>query len=86
MAERQNPGDRNLVGARIRAIRIQRGKTQRELIECLNTNGLEMSTSILSRIELQLRPVRDYELYLIAKSLEVSVNELYPKLDRKTDK
>lgn len=69
-------GDKNISGARIEAIRKERGIKQVEMIESLAIQGIEMTSSGLSKIEGQHRGINDFELLAIANTLNVSVDYL----------
>ncbi|WP_426334329.1 helix-turn-helix domain-containing protein [Paenibacillus silvae] len=77
MKHRQEPpGDKNIIGSRVVAIRKSKGIKQREFLARLQTLGLDISQTSLSRLEGQYRLVQDYEVVVIAKALEVSVGYL----------
>lgn len=77
MKHRQEPpGDKNIIGSRVVAIRKSKGIKQREFLARLQTLGLDISQTSLSRLEGQYRLVQDYEVLVIAKALEVSVGYL----------
>ncbi|MDQ0170589.1 helix-turn-helix domain-containing protein [Paenibacillus tundrae] len=77
MKHRQEPpGDKNIIGSRVVAIRKSKGIKQREFLARLQTLGLDISQTSLSRLEGQYRLVQDYEVVEIAKALEVSVGYL----------
>lgn len=77
MKHRQDPpGDKNIIGSRVVAIRNSKGIKQREFLARLQTLGLDISQTSLSRLEGQYRLVQDYEVVVIAKALEVSVGYL----------
>ena len=67
-------GDRNLVGARVTKLRLERGMKQNELLARLQTKGIEISSPALSLLEGQKRPVTDFELNALADILDVSVD------------
>ncbi len=73
---KQALGDKNIVGSKIEARRVQMGMKQRELLEELIRKGVELNASGLSKIEGQVRSVCDYELKAIAEVLQTDVNEL----------
>ncbi len=58
-----------------RAMRIPKME-QQELLAKLQVEGLDISQSILSKIENGKRPVYDIELKIFAKVLGVSINWL----------
>ncbi|MDR6726941.1 transcriptional regulator with XRE-family HTH domain [Paenibacillus amylolyticus] len=77
MKHRQDPpGDKNIIGSRVVSIRKSKGIKQREFLARLQTLGLDISQTSLSRLEGQYRLVQDYEVVMIAKALEVSVGDL----------
>ncbi|MDT9722797.1 helix-turn-helix transcriptional regulator [Paenibacillus sp. ClWae2A] len=77
MKHRQEPpGDKNIIGSRVVTIRKSKGIKQREFLARLQTLGLDISQTSLSRLEGQYRLVQDYEVVMIAKALEVSVGYL----------
>jgi transcriptional regulator with XRE-family HTH domain len=77
MKHRQEPpGDKNIIGSRVVAIRKNKGIKQREFLARLQTLGLDISQTSLSRLEGQYRLVQDYEVVMIARALEVSVGYL----------
>ncbi|ETT51573.1 helix-turn-helix domain-containing protein [Paenibacillus sp. FSL H7-689] len=77
MKHRQEPpGDKNIIGSRVVAIRKSKGIKQREFLAKLQTLGLDISQTSLSRLEGQYRLVQDYEVVMISKALEVSVGYL----------
>ena len=77
MKPRKNPlGDKNIVGKRVVAIRKQRDIKQKELLAWLQTMGMDISGTSLSRLEGQQWLVQDYEVVILAKALNVTVTYL----------
>lgn len=70
------PGTKNIIGNKVTAIRKAQGMKQKEFLARLQTLGLDISPTSLSRLEGQDRLVQDYEVLIIAKALEISVGEL----------
>lgn len=70
---------KNLVGARIRKIRLGMKKplTQEDLAGKVAALGVLLDRSAISRIESQDRYVMDYEAVAIAKALKVPVADLF---------
>jgi len=58
------------------AIRKEKGIKQKDFLAKLQTLGLDISPTSLSRLEGQYRLVQDYEVVAIAKALGISVGEL----------
>ncbi len=69
----QELGNRNIVGAKIEKRRKEIGMKQKELLELLQQNGVDLNASGLSKMEGQIRSVLDYELVALSKVLNVSV-------------
>jgi len=73
---KEPPGDKNIIGTRVVAIRKAKRMKQKEFLARLQTVGLDISPTSLSRLEGQYRLVQDYEVVAIAKALNISVREL----------
>jgi transcriptional regulator with XRE-family HTH domain len=73
---KQALGNRNMVGARVEAVRKSQGMKQKELLAQLQVNGIDMNASGLSKLEGQLRSVTDFELAALSKILGVSIDWL----------
>ncbi len=67
----------NVIGPRVREIREFKGWTQDELAARCNLLGWSISRGTLGKIEARVRRITDSEVALLAKALEVDVNELY---------
>lgn len=72
----QELGNKNIIGARIEQERKKKNIKQKELLHLLQLQGVDISSSALSKIEGQLRLVTDIELVALAKSLKVSAEYL----------
>ena len=73
----------SITGQKIRIARAMRipKMEQQELLAKLQVEGLDISQSILSKIENGKRPVYDIELKTFAKVLDVSVDWLLGEMD-----
>lgn len=71
---------KNLIGSRLRALRRERGLTQKALAERLQLDGLEVTDLTILRIENGSRFVPDYEVKVLAKVLGVSYEDLLGEL------
>ena len=69
---------KNIIGRRVREARKKAKPliTQLDLVARLQTEGLSVDQSALSKIESGLRPVSDIEVIAFAKALKVSVEWL----------
>ena len=62
-------GKKNLSGPRIREARLRRGLSQAELAARMQVAGVEIERDSISRVEIGLRFVPDYELPVYAQVL-----------------
>ena len=68
----------NMVGGRVKELRIKRKLSQQALSDKLETLAVYICRGSISRIEDKRRTVTDIELYGLAKILETSVEDLFP--------
>ena len=70
---------KNIVGRRVRQARREAKSqiTQLELVARLQSLGLSIDQSALSKIENEQRPVTDVEIKALAEALKVSVSWLF---------
>lgn len=77
MKPRQDvPGSKNIIGQKIVAMRKAKHIKQKDFLSKLQTLGMDISATSLSRLEGQYRLVQDYEVVILARALEISVAEL----------
>lgn len=77
MKPRSEPlGGKNIIGAKIAAIRKARHIKQKEFLARLQTLGMDISATSLSRLEGEHRLVQDFEVVILAKALDITVEEL----------
>lgn len=69
----------NMVGAKVRQLRIAKGMSQQALSNKLETLAVYICRGSISRIEDMQRTVTDIELYGLAEVLGVSVDELFDR-------
>lgn len=69
----------NMVGPRIKQLRLEKGKTQKTLAERLEILAVYVCRGSISRIEEQKRTITDIELIGIAEVLQVDISELFKK-------
>ena len=63
---------KNIIGKKVRELRLQKGLTQDQLAAKLELNEVKIDRIVISRIESGNRFVSDYELLEIAKALDVN--------------
>lgn len=69
-------GNKNLCGAKIEALRKERGMKQTELISRMQLMGVDINPSSFSKLEGQRRIATDIEILAISRILKVTVDEL----------
>ena len=70
-------GSKNLVGKNIERLRKERGIKQKDFIAQMQTLGCDINPTSYSKLEGQVRSATDKEIYVIAKILEISMEELF---------
>lgn len=73
------PGTKNIVGAKVLAIRKERGMKQKDLLHELQNTGMDISATSLSRLEGQYRLVQDFEVLTLSEVLGITVQDLLCK-------
>lgn len=68
--------DKNLIGAKITALRKEKGIKQKDLLAMLQIRGIDINPSSLSKLEGQTRPVTDIELKALSELFNVSADDL----------
>jgi len=72
----------NVVGLNIKKYREANNISQRELSNKLSLYGIDLYHSDISRIESLQLFVRDYELKIICKILNIKLEQLYENTDK----
>ncbi len=70
-------GDKNIVGKNIERIRKSRGIKQKDFIARMQIMGYDINPTSYSKLEGQLRSATDKEIFVIAKILEINMEELF---------
>lgn len=78
---KQQYGDANLVGRNIEQLRKQKGIKQKDFIAKMQTMGCDINPTSYSKLEGQVRSATDKEIFVIAKILNVAMEELFEKAD-----
>ena len=69
-------GQKNICGARLKAVRRARGLSQEQLAAKLQLMGIGIERDSVSRMELGTRFIADYELMALCRILDVTPDEL----------
>lgn len=75
----RNERAQNIIGLKVRSIRMAKGWTQSDLARQCQLKGFDISRTGISQIEGVFRKVSDHEMVLIVKALRVPISELIPK-------
>ena len=68
---------KNMVGAKVRKLRLEKHMTQQELSDKLEVLAIYICRGSISRIEDQTRTVTDLELYGLSQILDIPVEEFF---------
>ena len=70
-------GNANIVGKNIERLRKEKGFKQKDFIAQIHVIGCDINSTSYSKLEGQVRSVNDREIYIIAKILNVRMEELF---------
>jgi transcriptional regulator with XRE-family HTH domain len=76
---------KNVVGRQVGRIRSNRGWSQAELARELQKAGWDLSRSEVSKIEMRIREVKDWQMMLLVLVLKMPHDSFYPRLDPKAE-
>lgn len=68
---------KNMIGAKVRRLRLEKHMTQQELSDKLEILAIYICRGSISRIEDQTRTVTDLELYGLSQVLDTPVEEFF---------
>ena len=69
--------DMNMIGGRVRALRLERGWSQQTLSDRLEVLAIYICRGSISRIEDKRRTVTDIEIYGLSQVLGVPIESLF---------
>ncbi len=72
---------KNVVGRQVGKIRSGRGWSQAQLAIELQKAGWDLSRSGVSKIEMRIREVKDWQMLVLVHVLEMPHDAFYPRLD-----
>ncbi len=76
-----NYGTKNIVGKKIETLRKERNISQKDFIARLQVAGLDINPTSYSKLEGQVRIATDKEIYVIAKVLNVPLEEIFNEIN-----
>lgn len=74
---KQQYGNKNLVGKNIEKLRKKHGIKQKDFVAQMQLWGCDINPTSFSKLEGQLRSANDQEIFVIAKILNVKMEDLY---------
>jgi ribosome-binding protein aMBF1 (putative translation factor) len=74
---------KNVVGREVGRIRSNRGWSQADLARELQKAGWDISRSEISKIEMRIREVKDWQMMLFVHLLQTPHESFYPRLNPK---
>ena len=74
---KQSYGSANMVGKNIERLRKERGIKQKDFIARIQTMGCDMNPTSYSKLEGQVRSATDKEIFVIAKILNIKMEDLF---------
>ena len=81
MARIIDGSEMNMIGARVRQLRMERGLSQQKLSDKLEVLAIYICRGSISRIEERRRTVTDIELYGLSQVLGVPIESLFEEKD-----
>ncbi len=76
---------RNLTGQQIQTFRRNQKWSQSKLAGVIRTMGAPMTREIIANLETRRTRVKDYDLVLVAKALQIPMDSLFPEEAKKTN-
>ena len=70
-------GEANMVGRNIERLRKTKNIKQKDFVSRMQTMGCDINPTSYSKLEGQVRIATDKEIYVIAKILNISVDDLF---------
>ena len=70
-------GKFNMIGKNVERLRKEKGIKQKDFIARMQIMGCDINPTSYSKLEGQLRSATDKEIYVIAKLLDVKMEELF---------
>lgn len=68
---------KNMIGYKVRQLRLEKNMSQQQLSDKLETLAIYICRGSISRIEDQTRTVTDIELYGLSQILDISIEEFF---------
>ncbi len=82
MKQIQYYGNKNIISARVKELRIRLDLSQEQLAARMQTMNVNMDQQMISKIEKNNRQVTDFELACLCKCLETTPNEMLADFEK----
>lgn len=82
MKQIQYYGNKNIISARVKELRIRLDLSQEQLAARMQTMNVNMDQQMISKIEKNNRQVTDFELACLCKCLETTPNEILADFEK----
>lgn len=74
---KQEYGTANLIGKNVERLRKEKGIKQKDFVAKMQTFGCDINPTSYSKLEGQIRSATDKEIFVIAKILEITMEQLF---------
>jgi transcriptional regulator with XRE-family HTH domain len=74
---KQEYGNANMIGRNVERLRKERGIKQKDFVARMQVMGCDINPTSYSKLEGQIRSATDKEVFVIAKLLEISMEDLF---------
>ncbi|MBE6960805.1 MAG: helix-turn-helix transcriptional regulator [Ruminococcaceae bacterium] len=74
---KQEYGNANMIGKNVERLRKEKGIKQKDFIAKMQVMGCDINPTSYSKLEGQIRSATDKEIFVIAKILGVTMEELF---------
>jgi transcriptional regulator with XRE-family HTH domain len=74
---KQEYGNANMIGRNVERLRKERGIKQKDFVARMQVMGCDINPTSYSKLEGQIRSATDKEVFVIAKLLEIPMEDLF---------
>lgn len=74
---KQEYGNANMIGRNVERLRKERGIKQKDFVARMQVLGCDINPTSYSKLEGQIRSATDKEVFVIAKLLEIPMEDLF---------
>ncbi|MBE6688783.1 MAG: helix-turn-helix transcriptional regulator [Ruminococcaceae bacterium] len=74
---KQEYGNKNVIGRNVERLRLEKGIKQKDFISKMQLLGCDINPTSYSKLEGQVRAATDMEVFVIAKILDIKMEDLF---------